>query len=366
MHRGLPTLLAFALLAAATSLSVWWAGQQLGTAQGAAQDAVLTSRPVPQAGWGPMRVITANIRLDMPVDGENGWVNRRELLTKTLLKYQPEILGCQEVSPVQGAYLTKELAAWYAYYPRAGVGSDQQGATRSAGAQLLGALSGSLASLNTLYYRADRFDILDGEAGLVLPGEPQADAAENTFFTLAVLREKTSQTDETKHLPATHTLIVVDIHFRHGEAFAIQCATKLRQKLATWEEKFPGSGILVMGDINRDKTTKLYATLTTGDAAVASRIAATAGAKMGADGNVLMLQDAFDYSKWIGGGGKTWGTYHGFAGTSTQPWPTDLIFVGGGLKVTHAAEIMEDHGPPPPAKGRYPSDHFFVSAELGW
>ena len=56
----------------------------------------------------------------MPDDGVNVWPNRRELLVKTLLKYDADLIGCQEVSPAQGAYLIKELAPWYTHYPARG------------------------------------------------------------------------------------------------------------------------------------------------------------------------------------------------------------------------------------------------------
>src|SRR5678816_4825230 len=67
-----------------------------------------------------LSAMTANVRLDMPKDGDNKWTNRRALVVKTFLKYQPDVIACQEVSPAQGAYLNKELAQWYAYVPRGG------------------------------------------------------------------------------------------------------------------------------------------------------------------------------------------------------------------------------------------------------
>jgi len=117
-----------------------------------------------------------------------------------------------------------------------------------------------MASMNTVYYRGDRFDILDGEDGLVLPGELQGNATENTFFSLAVLREKRTAGGGTTDRPGT--LIVVDVHFRHGEAFAIRCATRIREKIASWQAQHPHSGVVVLGDMNHDRTTGLYAALT--------------------------------------------------------------------------------------------------------
>jgi len=278
-----------------------------------------------------MRVMTANVRLDDPKDGENGWLKRRELLVRTLLKYQSDILACQEESPAQGAYLHRELAAWYAYYPRGGVGATNSagggaatgvagttgtGAGGGAAAQLLGAFNDALASLNTIYYRTDRFDILDGEAGLVLPGEPQANPTENTFFTLAVLRERRVEELSTRRPPPA-TVIVVDVHFRHTEAFAVRCAERLREKIAGWLEKYPGSGVVLTGDINWDRTSKLYSAI-------------TAEAP-------LALRDTFDYTKMPAGKN---GSYHAFTGQASGAWPTDLIFCGGALKTAVPAEML--------------------------
>ncbi len=193
LRRGIPTLLMFVFLAAGLwALVAWLSHIAPIDAQGAASDAALIDRKMPEQGWGKLRVMTGNIRVDMPQDGKNSWINRRELLVKTFLKYQPDVLGCQEVAPAQGAYVGRALAAWYGYCPRAGVGSGTQEATpsgaissavqHSPAAQLVGAAGELLSSLNTLYYRSDRFDLVDGESGLILPDQPQAIGPENTFL----------------------------------------------------------------------------------------------------------------------------------------------------------------------------------------
>jgi endonuclease/exonuclease/phosphatase family metal-dependent hydrolase len=339
VRRGFPTLMAILLVTVTLGAWAWWLGRPVAPDALAGVPATLTARTVP-ADWGPMRVMAANVRMDEPSDGENGWLKRRELLRNTILKYQPEMVACQEVTPVQGAYLNKELAAWYAYFPRAGVGrgaGGEGGGTRSAASELLGMLGTMIESMNTVYYRPDRFELLDGESGLVLPNERQASATENTFFTLAVLREKHGGVREKADRPGT--VIVVDAHLRHGEAFAIRCANTIREKIAGWEAKYPRSGVLVLGDMNRDRTTALYAA-----------IAGKAGAPD-------VLTDLFDYSKRPAG--EVWGTYHGFTGKTTQPWPTDLIFFGGTFRAARHTEIVRDG-----VGGRYPTDHFLVMGEV--
>src|SRR3954468_10430349 len=146
VRRGFPTLVALVLVVGGLGMWAWWLGQSGAAQVPASGPSAMVARPVPEKGWGAMRVMAANVRLDDPKDGDNAWLKRRELLVKTLLKYQPEVLACQEILPVQGAYLNKELATWYAYFPRAGVGQGQEGGgTRSAAAELLGMLGGAIA-----------------------------------------------------------------------------------------------------------------------------------------------------------------------------------------------------------------------------
>jgi endonuclease/exonuclease/phosphatase family metal-dependent hydrolase len=327
VRRGISTLIL--LLIALATLS-WWLTH--------------STKPLPSAknpanypkNWGPIRAMTANIRMDDPKDGKNGWIYRRELLLKTFLKYQPDILACQEVAPAQGAYLNRELATWYAHYPRAGIGSSTTNSgSRSTSSQLLGVFGDVIASINTIYYRSDRFDILDGQAGLVLPNEPQPDASSNTFFTLAVLRERRNQ-NPTETAPGT--LLVVDVHFRHDEPFAVRCAASLHDIIAQWQTRYPHSPVLLLGDINFDRNSKLYAALTP---------------------PLNKLLDPFDYSKMPPGRN---GTFQNFTGKPSADWPTDLLFYGGNLTVITPAEILRDQAP----DGRFPSDHYPVQAAFGW
>jgi len=303
----------------------------------------LTTKPTD--GGSKVRVMTANVRIADPADGVNAWQNRREFLVQTLLKYEPDFLGCQEVTPAQGAYLIKELGKWYDYYPRAGVGKTE---TEPAGGKdLAGSVNLVFASLNTLFFRADRFEIVDSEAGLVLPGQLQRNPTENTFYTLAVLREKGKPAPpqaRSQPLPKPdegREWIVVNTHLRHGATFAVKCAASIREKIAAMQVKYPGSHVVVMGDMNHNMRSKVYAGLV---------------GKTAADG-IGELSDCFDYSKRRSN--ESWGNWHAFKGVSRAALPTDLIFISGGLK-SSPAELIRDKD----AEGRYPSDHFFVLSEI--
>ena len=139
-------------------------------------------------------------------------------------------------------------------------------------------------------------------------------------------------------------LIVVNTHLRYGERFAIQCVERLRAIIGKEVKKYPRAEVVLMGYMNHDRTSKVYAALAGG-----------AGAAP-ADGGPRLM-DTFDYSQK--GPREAWGNYHGFTGRARGIWPTDLIFVRGVM--THsAAELVRDKS----AEGRYPSDHFFVWTTL--
>ena len=278
MRAGLPTIVILVVVAGAVTVLGLCVGviDFKGTSK---KTEVAATVPLPQTGNAAIRVMTANVRIAEPTDGVNVWPNRREFLVKTLLKYGPDIVGCQEVTPAQGAYLVKELGKWYEHYPRAGVGTID-GVNGKDGV-LAGAMDEIFTSLNTLFYRTDRFEILDGESGLVFPDQLQKEPAENTFYTLAVLKKK----PEASSKKPEELLIVVDTHLRHQEGFALKCAIRIREKIGGMLKKYPEAKVVMMGDMNRDRESKIY-----------TAIVGEAGAQDG----VGLLTDSFDYSKRTG------------------------------------------------------------------
>lgn len=57
----------------------------------------------------PLKLMTYNVRLDVAVDGENKWDNRKELFTGLIKFHEPDILGIQESLPNQVNYLASNL-----------------------------------------------------------------------------------------------------------------------------------------------------------------------------------------------------------------------------------------------------------------
>jgi endonuclease/exonuclease/phosphatase family metal-dependent hydrolase len=324
----LPTVLVVVLMGVGLAVLGWALGHRAPPAT--TEAATTISAPSPN-DINKICAITANVRFSDPKDGINAWPNRRELLVKTLLKYNPDLIGCQEVTPAQGAYLIKELGPWYTHYPRAGVGTIE-GAGKSRSGQLLGDVTETFASLDTLFYRTDRFDQVDGMAGLVVPEEPQTNPSENTFLCMAVLKEKSGG----------KITIVVNTHLRYQPAFLMKCATRLRQDILLALKKYPGAGVILMGDMNHDRTVPVYRVLV--------------GTPDDPDG-LGVLADSFDYTQKRPN--EAWGNWHQFRGVVTGMWPTDLIFTNA-VFASEGAAFIRDGG----TNGIWPSDHFFVRVIL--
>lgn len=56
-----------------------------------------------------LNLMTYNIRLDVASDGENAWVNRKEILVSQLKFYAPDIFGVQEALPNQVNFINEKL-----------------------------------------------------------------------------------------------------------------------------------------------------------------------------------------------------------------------------------------------------------------
>jgi endonuclease/exonuclease/phosphatase family metal-dependent hydrolase len=59
-----------------------------------------------------LRVMTFNLRFENDFDGENHWLNRRDLLVRTVQKHRPHLLGTQEGKPSMLAFLSDNLKGY--------------------------------------------------------------------------------------------------------------------------------------------------------------------------------------------------------------------------------------------------------------
>ena len=265
-------------------------------------------------------VLVVNVRLPMVEDkGPKSWPERREVLLESIGREQADLIGMQEVSPAQGVYLVRSLKG-YAYVP---VGENEGGVG--------GILNDVISSMNLIFYRADRWTLVEASHGALRTDIKQKNPAEEAYYTLAVLRDLRRVLSD---------LVVINTHLRHGSANAVVCAGRIHELLAQELKGRPGAQGVVLGDMNHGKGSAVYKALV--------------GAKEATE-----LRDTFDYTRKKAG--EKWGTWHNFTGKSTAEWPTDLILATPGLQ-WKAAEMVR---PPLEAKGVYPTDHFLIRTRFG-
>ena len=257
----------------------------------------------------PFRVMSFNIRTAEADDGPNGWDLRRDLVIETVQAQQPDILGLQEVVARQGA----ELRAALPDYGYVGVGRDD-GAGRGESVPIL--------------YRRARLTIVDsGQFWLSAHPEEAGsmgwDAACPRVATWVCLRFNVAPLTEVQ---------VINVHFDHRGARARVESAKLLRRVV---ESLGGRPVVLVGDFNCAAGSLPYQILT------------------GNSGNLSELADtqpraAADFAA---------GTFHGFTG---RPEPGRI----DGILANRFFEPVESGLDRRRRDGRYPSDHFPVTATL--
>jgi len=118
-----------------------------------------------------LRVMTYNIRVDIPSDSLNSWEDRKHRVVQLLRFYEPAIFGIQEGLPHQVYYLDS-LMKKYTF-----VGKGRDGGTKG--------------EYSAIFYDMDKFKIIM-DSTLWLSETPHTpsvgwDAALNRVLTLAIL-----------------------------------------------------------------------------------------------------------------------------------------------------------------------------------
>jgi endonuclease/exonuclease/phosphatase family metal-dependent hydrolase len=261
-----------------------------------------------------IRVMSFNIRLGTAADGPNHWDLRKERVVETITKFQPDLLGTQEVVYFQRDYLVDQLSAYESF-----------GAGREDGKEK--------GEMMTIFFRRERFEKIDG-GHFWLSEEPDMigskgwDAALPRLVSWVKLRDL-------KH-PERLPLLFANTHFDHqGEVAREESALLVRRQLASI-----GSGchLVLTGDFNADEGSVPYRNLF--EPGVGARV----------------LKDTYRLAFREKGPGE--GTFSGFAASNTAGPRIDWIAVGESIRVKSAAIDRSAF------EGRTPSDHFPVTAIL--
>ena len=273
---------------------------------------LLGAAPATTQGAADLRVMTFNLRTSTAMDGENGWDHRREMLIRAVRAADPDLLGTQECQLGQGDYLREKLAD----YTFVGVGRDD------------GKRKGEFAAI---LFRTDRFELLDSGTFWLSEHPDQVgkkgwDAQLARICTWAKLKDRGNG----------KAFLFLNTHFDHiGKVARVESAKLMRRWI---DERARDLPVVVTGDFNANAESEPYRALL--DAAEGS----------------VKLTDVYRAGHAAGGDEST---FHGFSGKGTGI-RIDWIFCSGEFELI-ASEIDRFS-----ENGRYPSDHFPVTATIRW
>ena len=259
-----------------------------------------------------LRVMTFNIRNSIARDGENHWESRKDLVYSVIRDYAPDVLGLQEANSFQ----LEELSNAFPQYGKAGEGS----------------MGGTKGQYSAILFLEERFKLSDSGSFWLseTPAEPSKSwgSAHHRVCTWAELLDKESQ----------QTIYIYNTHMDDG-------SRKAREKGARMimdhiQKKAESSPFLLMGDFNAPE-----------DSEVLKIIKGNPEARQNLG---IQMVDSF---RVLYPNRKKVGTYNGFTGQSDGP-KIDYIMIRPSVKVIEASILQTNR------EGRYPSDHFPVTAHL--
>lgn len=260
-----------------------------------------------------IRVMTFNIRLDIPSDEANVWNNRKANLVSMISFHKADIIGLQEAQKHQINYIEQSLPE-YAWF---GVGRDD------------GKEEGEFTAI---FYRKDRFDTLDTSTFWCseTPEHPGLgwDAAYQRVTTFGKFKDK--QTGKIFFLFNTH----LD---NEGRKARQESAKLIKKKMQTLCGNYP---VILTGDFNSTPNSVPYQIIVSA-----------------LDTNSSMkLFDTRTITKSKPHGPS--GTFTGFDILANPSSPIDFIFVKKGITVLSHGTLSDSFD------GFLPSDHYPVLAEI--
>jgi len=275
-----------------------------------------SDQPAEQRGASAtIRVMSFNDRNSHAHDGDNDWPHRRELFFDTIEKFNPDLLGMQEVLADQHDDVAKRMSG----YALVGVARDD------------GKRKGEWA---LIVYRKDRFKELDsGNFWLSetpdVPGSKSWDAALTRICSWVRLKDTRTGRE----------FVYGNTHYDHVGHVARANSSKLIMK--TLPELSKGNPVILTGDFNTSEDDPPYKTIT-----------------HPTDTGMAHFTDS--YREVHPDRSPDEASYHGFKG-KTKGSRIDFILHTPEFSAD-SATIDRNKSP----EGMYPSDHFAVTAVLQW
>ena len=261
-----------------------------------------------------LRVMSFNIRYGTASDGKDVWANRQNLVVTVIKAFAPDLMGTQETLPFQAAYINEQIPE----YTYIGWSRDQNENGEQCG----------------IFVRKERFEIIEsGQFWLSETPDEKFSKSWDSSLPRVVTWTRLKDRKSKRKAASGREFLFANTHFDHqGTEARKQSALLLRRRLSEMAPKLP---IIVTGDFNCDQGSEPYLELL--------------------EENVLV--DSFRVLHPTREDNE--GTFHGFTGTPGEA-RIDWILATEQFKATEAA-IDRTH-----ADGRYPSDHFPVSAVFQW
>jgi endonuclease/exonuclease/phosphatase family metal-dependent hydrolase len=254
-----------------------------------------------------MQFMTFNLRFENDRDGEKGWHYRRELVVEVIRESSPLVLGTQEGTEGQLAYLRDHLPQYQM--------------------QASGRLWDGRCQYPTLFYRADRLHLLEG-GEFWLSMTPTVHRSKDWGSAFPRMMNYGLMED----LESQHSFWIVVTHLDHIGAEARLQQTTI---IAEWFSQRAGPRIL-MGDFNDVPDSSVHAALTSPETGLGDTWQA-------------LLRRENEASM----------THHNFLGVPQQ-CRMDWILVSREFRVVDAVIVRSNR------EGLYPSDHFPYLALLEW
>jgi endonuclease/exonuclease/phosphatase family metal-dependent hydrolase len=254
-----------------------------------------------------MRILCCNIRTSTGSDGDNHWAKRKQFCIDVIRSQQPDIVCCQEMHGDQFADMSRGLPEleWFGMI-------DEPHA---------------LSPVNSIFYRRDRFRRLSA-GGYWLSETPHICGSSSWDSNCIRLCNWLRLTD----LTSGKDFRILNTHLDHiSQPARQQQARLINEDAASYEAAYPQ---ILTGDMNCD--------------AMNPALRSFSGAGW------------HDTYAAVHGAADPGSTFHGFLGPAYtgNDGKIDWIFVRGKLRTSDAAIIRTS------ADGRYPSDHYFVSADI--
>jgi endonuclease/exonuclease/phosphatase family metal-dependent hydrolase len=260
----------------------------------------------------PLTVMSFNIRYGTANDGDNRWANRRSLLFDVIRQSDPDVLGLQEALDSQ----IDEILMAVPGYASVGVGRDD------------GRRRGEFAAI---LVRARRLRV-DRTGTFWFSETPEVVASTSWGNRITRICTWVRLVDRDGR-----GFWVFNVHLDHESQPSRERSTALlAERLAA---RVPaGEPVIVTGDFNAGETNPAVTVLTAGPADRPGRLVDTF--------RVLHPAEA------------TAGTFTGFKPDAIDGDKIDYVFVEPGTEVLDAAIVRTSRD------GRYPSDHFPVTARV--